>query len=123
MLTTPILISVAVTPRNDAVSTGAAVVAVVAGDADAVVGGADVRVLLLALLQAPSDAPTTTSTAINDGTRERPISPPLHPPPRNGPGCSGKGSRCLLRRVEHRRQGLEVAFGAQGRVEHDEAEP
>src|SRR6516165_1021253 len=78
MLTMPILIVVGVTPRNDAVSAGAAVVATAAG---AVVAAATGGALFLALLQATSDVPVTTSTATSGATRERPMVPPSAPRP------------------------------------------
>jgi hypothetical protein len=83
MLTRPILIDVAVTPRNDAVSaTGAAEVDVDATAAAVVVGAA-----FLALEQATSEPPTTNSTPTCVAKRERAIYPPF------APGPTGRGIR------------------------------
>src|SRR5258708_5485661 len=82
MLTRPILIDVAVTPRNDAVSpTGPAEVEVDSAAAAAVVGAP----AFLSLLQATTEVPTTNSTTSCVTKRERAIGPPL-------PAGSGSGA-------------------------------
>src|SRR5581483_5025493 len=85
MLTTPILIDVAVTPRNDAVSAAGAVDAAPDADEADDAAGDDVAGAALAggaaFLPLPPQAArpvaTMTTTATNGGTRTRPTSPPL----------------------------------------------
>src|ERR1700730_10997129 len=97
MLTMPILIDVAVTPRNDAVSaTGAAEVEVDAAVA-AVVGGA--TAFLALLLQATSEVPTTSSTATCVAKRDRAICPPFTPRSSPGAACIRVPTRVTLTRT------------------------
>src|SRR5580704_15828928 len=83
MVTMPILIDVAVTPRNDAVSPAGPtdVDEVGVGAAVATVGAAAFFPLLV---HAASRAATITTTATTGDRRQRLISPPSHP--RHRPG-------------------------------------
>src|SRR5579864_2513140 len=133
MSTTPILIVVAVTPRKDAVSAGAAVEPVVADPPDvavapvvAVVAGGAFFPLLP---QATSVAATVSTTATVGGTRNRPTSPPPFDRDRTRPagatvagGPLGDRATGLFRGVLDRREGPPVAPLAERRVERDETE-
>src|SRR5215471_16685623 len=83
MLTKPILIVVAVTPRNDAVKAAGAVEVDVDAAAAAIVVGPPAFLALL--LQATTEVATTTSTATVVAKRERVICPPSAPG--SGPGA------------------------------------